>query len=129
MITIAAFVGGLFLGWALSLAFDPRFQVHKPTSDRDHADRVHEAAGDFNLALHDARAAGLNPSFSVAPIDPDLAPDSRPLIAGVARDNVAIRRTLRAPLNPPDLGCTLPPPGWYCSLAPGHKGACPTRPA
>lgn len=28
---------------------------------------------------------------------------------------------------PPDLGCKLPPAGWYCSREPGHEGACPAR--
>lgn len=28
---------------------------------------------------------------------------------------------------PPDLGCPLPPPGWYCSREPGHEGPCPAR--
>jgi hypothetical protein len=28
---------------------------------------------------------------------------------------------------PPDQGCPLPPPGWYCSRPPGHEGACPAR--
>lgn len=26
--------------------------------------------------------------------------------------------------RPPDLGCTLPPEGWYCSIEPGHEGPC-----
>lgn len=29
--------------------------------------------------------------------------------------------------EPPDLGCTLPPEGWYCSRAPGHDGPCAAR--
>jgi hypothetical protein len=30
---------------------------------------------------------------------------------------------------PPDLGCTLPPPGsgYYCSIEPGHTGPCAAR--
>lgn len=28
---------------------------------------------------------------------------------------------------PPDLGCPLPPPGWWCSREPGHDGPCAAR--
>jgi hypothetical protein len=30
--------------------------------------------------------------------------------------------------DPPDQGCTLPPPHWYCSRKPGHDGPCAARP-
>ncbi len=26
------------------------------------------------------------------------------------------------------LSCTMPPPGWWCSRAPGHEGPCAARP-
>lgn len=26
-----------------------------------------------------------------------------------------------------DLGCSLPPPGWWCSRAAGHEGPCAAR--
>jgi hypothetical protein len=29
---------------------------------------------------------------------------------------------------PPNLGCKLPPPGWWCSREPGHDGPCAARP-
>lgn len=28
---------------------------------------------------------------------------------------------------PPNLGCKLPPPGWWCSREPGHDGPCAAR--
>jgi hypothetical protein len=28
---------------------------------------------------------------------------------------------------PPDLGCTMPPAGWWCSIEPGHDGPCAAR--
>lgn len=28
-----------------------------------------------------------------------------------------------------DLGCKLPPPGWYCSRHPGHPGPCAAYPS
>lgn len=128
MIT-ALFVLGA-LAWAAAgfaigrLTARPR----EPQTDVEHADSVHDAARQFNIALHNARAAGLNPSMTLAPIDDELAPGLRPIVVGVARGTVPIRRTLTRELDPPDLGCTLPPPGWYCSREPGHEGACPARP-
>ena len=32
-----------------------------------------------------------------------------------------------ADFDPPDLGCQLPPPGWWCSREPGHDGPCAAR--
>jgi hypothetical protein len=28
---------------------------------------------------------------------------------------------------PLDLGCTMPPAGWWCSIEPGHDGPCAAR--
>lgn len=28
---------------------------------------------------------------------------------------------------PPDLGCDLPPEGWWCSRPPDHEGPCAAR--
>lgn len=109
-------------GWG-RLSARPR----DPETDVEHADALHERARDFNITMHNARAAGLNPTLVFAPIDDELDAGSRPIIAGLQRGTVAILRTLHQPLNPPDLGCTLPPPGWYCTREPGHEGACPTR--
>jgi hypothetical protein len=30
-------------------------------------------------------------------------------------------------VEPPDLGCRVPPAGWWCSREPGHSGPCAAR--
>jgi hypothetical protein len=58
--------------------------------DEDHARNVLNCAQNLNAAMAAARAAGLNPTVRVKPIDDELAPNLRPFVAGVQRDGVDV---------------------------------------
>jgi hypothetical protein len=54
-----------------------------------------------------------------------LSVDPRcPIHKNEATDNERRRHGL-----PPNLGCKLPPSGWWCSREPGHEGPCAARPS
>jgi hypothetical protein len=86
---ILALLIGAGLGWALALAFDPRLNWRAVT-DQDHARNITNSAGWLNEAMAAARAAGLNPTIHVKPIDDELAPHLRPFVGGVQRDGVDV---------------------------------------
>lgn len=124
VLDIALVAPSLLVGFAYARITD---RPREPETDVEHADLVHAKAGELNQAMHNARVAGLNPTITLAGIDDELPANRRPLILGVQRDGIAVPRTMREELVPPDLGCRRPPAGWYCSLKPNHEGACAAR--
>jgi hypothetical protein len=75
---LCAAIGGFAFG---RLTDRPR----EPQTDEEHAALVNDKATDLNLAMHNARAVGLNPCITISPIDDELAPALRPFIVGVQR--------------------------------------------
>lgn len=84
----------LTLGIVAGLALEKlaALRTRPPRTDQEHAQNVHRRAYQLNLALGDARAAGLNPAVKVSPIDPDILPGLRPFIATVERGGVTVER-------------------------------------
>lgn len=83
-----------FLAAVLAIAFQRWRDRRPPSTDQGHGENIARYAFGLNRAMHLARAAGLNPTLKLSPIDDELPPGSRPIIAGVERIPDASHRQL-----------------------------------
>lgn len=97
--TVATILLSLF---ALALGAVGGFSVgrltrpaREPETDTEHADYVNAKGRELNVALHNARAAGLNPAIRIAPVDVEKPAADRPLLVTVERGGETITRSVR----------------------------------